>query len=214
MANEQQRIYFDSALTPGNPLGSVGSFTLTFGGNTTGPIQWDYTDTAVAIQSALEMLAGIGSGNVLVTYEDGPTLLVEFKGALANTNVGAMTGIPTDMKQDAFGITVSVIEAGDQDHPQSDLITLSDGATEDGAALETVLDGAGFACSVSGNAGGPYTITSDAPGAVTITATSYPGEPLRKGLTTIEVVVEQEGTASGRGGGMSGMSGMSGMTCP
>ena len=45
--------------------GSSGTFTLTFGGQTTAAIA--YNATAATVQSALQSLSSIGSGNVLVS---------------------------------------------------------------------------------------------------------------------------------------------------
>lgn len=76
-----------------------GTYTLTLGGQTTGAI--NYNATAATVQTALEALSSIGSGNVLVyggdqanspgSYDNYVALLVVFTGALAATNVGAIT---------------------------------------------------------------------------------------------------------------------------
>lgn len=71
------------------------SFTITFGGQTTAAIDDDAT--AADVQTALEALSTIGAGNVVVTggpLATGP-FSVKFVGALANTNVAAMTTTPT-----------------------------------------------------------------------------------------------------------------------
>jgi hypothetical protein len=71
------------------------SFTITFGGQTTGSLDDDAT--ADQVQAALEALSTIGEGNVEVTggpLATGP-FTVKFVGALANTNVAAMTTTPT-----------------------------------------------------------------------------------------------------------------------
>lgn len=77
------------ALT-GSPTG--GTFTLTFGGNTTAGIAYDAS--ASAVQSALEALASIGAGNVLVTGGPGPgtAWVVDFTGTLGYTSQALMTG--------------------------------------------------------------------------------------------------------------------------
>ena len=76
-----------------------GTFTLTFGPDTTAPIAFD-ADPA-AVQAALEALPGIGAGNVIVGGAIS-LLVVEFTGALGGANVGpltidgsALTGPPT-----------------------------------------------------------------------------------------------------------------------
>jgi len=69
----------------GSPAG--GTFTLTFGGQTTAAIA--YNANAAAIQTALEALSSILRGNVVVTGT-GP-FTVEFINALGKQNLGAVT---------------------------------------------------------------------------------------------------------------------------
>lgn len=80
--NEIQRVSIPSAT-------SGGTFTLTFEGQTTAAIAYDAN--AAAVQTALEALSNIASGDVEVTG-DSPTWTIEFKQAYANTNVAAITG--------------------------------------------------------------------------------------------------------------------------
>jgi len=78
----------DITLT-GNPTG--GTFTLTFGGQTTGAIA--YNATAATVQAALQALSSIGSGNVAVTAApSGTGWEVRFTGAMANSYEGAIIG--------------------------------------------------------------------------------------------------------------------------
>jgi hypothetical protein len=62
-----------------------GTFTLTFEGQTTPPIPYDAL--AATVQGDLEALSPIGVGNVRVVEVRGHFLLVEFQGALKETNV-------------------------------------------------------------------------------------------------------------------------------
>jgi len=71
----------------GSPTG--GTFTLSFKGQTTAGIAYDAA--AAAVQSALEALSTIGSGNVSVSGSAGGPYTVEFIGALADQDVPAMT---------------------------------------------------------------------------------------------------------------------------
>lgn len=82
--NEQQRFTIT-----GTPTG--GSFTATYSGQTTAAIA--YNATASAVQSALEALSNIDSGDVLATGGPlpGTAVTVEFKGRLAATDVATMT---------------------------------------------------------------------------------------------------------------------------
>ena len=74
------------ALT-GSPTG--GTFTLTFGGDTTSSIA--YNASASTVQSDLAALASIGSGNVVVTQAVGGGWEVRFTGTLAGTYQNQMT---------------------------------------------------------------------------------------------------------------------------
>lgn len=65
-----------------------GTFTVSFGGYTTGNQAYDVS--ALSLQSALAGLASIGSGNVAVTSAAG-VYTVTFQGALAGQNVAQMT---------------------------------------------------------------------------------------------------------------------------
>jgi hypothetical protein len=73
----------------GTPTG--GTFTLTFGANTTAAI--NYNDPASTVQTRLQALASIGAGNALVTGGPGPgtPYVVEFVGTLGFANQGSIT---------------------------------------------------------------------------------------------------------------------------
>jgi len=97
--NEHQFIRLD-----GNPSG--GTFTLTFGTQTTAPIAFDnsgdFTAIAASIRSALEALPAIAPGDILVTHDpqrntaneitENRRWKVEFTGALAHQEVTNLTG--------------------------------------------------------------------------------------------------------------------------
>jgi hypothetical protein len=83
--NEIQQV-----IIQGNPTG--GTFTLTFQGQTTGPLA--HNVSAADMQAALEALPSIGSGNVSVTLGQtgfGPTYSVEFTGNFALQDQPEMT---------------------------------------------------------------------------------------------------------------------------
>jgi hypothetical protein len=71
----------------GGPTG--GTYTLTFGANTTAAINWN--DPASTLQTKLQAIASIGSGNVLVTGSAGGPYTVEFVSALGFANQGNIT---------------------------------------------------------------------------------------------------------------------------
>lgn len=81
--DEQQTI----TLT-GTPTG--GTFTLTFDGQTTASIA--YNASASTIDTALENLSNIGSGDLTVSGSAGGPWVVTFGGSLAGTDVALMTG--------------------------------------------------------------------------------------------------------------------------
>jgi RHS repeat-associated protein len=72
----------------GNPTG--GTFTLTFGGQTTSAIA--YNASAATVQSALQALSSIGSGNSLVANPTGSAWIVRFAGTKAGAPQAAITG--------------------------------------------------------------------------------------------------------------------------
>jgi hypothetical protein len=73
----------------GTPTG--GTFTVTFGGQTTAAIA--YNATAATVQAALQAMTSIGANNVTVTGGPGPGTpwVVTFRNALGSTNVAQMT---------------------------------------------------------------------------------------------------------------------------
>jgi hypothetical protein len=80
--NEVQKVQLS-----GSPIG--GTFALSFSGDSTEPLS--YLANAGAVQSALEDVSGIGSGNVSVSGQTGGPYFVSFIGALAGTNVAQLT---------------------------------------------------------------------------------------------------------------------------
>lgn len=86
MSNEIQRLYFGSQVSPVAPIS--GTFDLIFEGQTAPSL--DYNGSAATMQTAMEALSTVGSGNILVSgTANGYTL--EFRGSLANTNVSLVT---------------------------------------------------------------------------------------------------------------------------
>lgn len=71
----------------GGPTG--GTFTLTYGGQTTAAIP--YNAAAGAVQAALEALSNIAPGDVTVTGAAGGPYTITFTGTLAGTNVAQIT---------------------------------------------------------------------------------------------------------------------------
>lgn len=69
------------------------SFTITYSGQTTGSIA--AAATAATVQAALEALSNIAVGDVTVSGGAGGPWTVAFGGALADTDLAAMTTTPT-----------------------------------------------------------------------------------------------------------------------
>jgi hypothetical protein len=66
-----------------------GTFTLTYGGHTTTGIT--YNAAATTVQAALQALASIGSGNVVITGPAGGPYVATFQGSLAGESIATMT---------------------------------------------------------------------------------------------------------------------------
>lgn len=81
-----------------------GTFTLTYDGQTTSPLNWNAT--AAQVDAALEALSNIGSGDVTCTGGDLPTdIVIEFTGMLAKTDVPLIT--VTDSGTGGTGVTIA-----------------------------------------------------------------------------------------------------------
>jgi hypothetical protein len=100
----------------GEKVGSAsGSFTLSVGGDTTGPICFcgpftpkSLTPTASEIQGALQALPSVGAGNVQVAGNTATGYTVVFAGALTGTNVAQMTSDVSNLESDTPGLPLSV----------------------------------------------------------------------------------------------------------
>lgn len=178
--NEVQRVGFTVPMSP-----ISGTFTLSFGGQTTSSISG--TASAATVQSALEGLSSVGSGNVTVTKttdtSSSQVWTVTFQGSLAGSNVSQIT-INTSGIYVFFG-TVTKTEVTDtqgqsaQNEVQVVTLTNVTGGTfrlafagqvtapiaynasatdvKNALAALQVLDASDL--SVTGSSGGPYTIT-------------------------------------------------------
>jgi len=104
--NEKQTIAIDDASTGG-------TFTLTFGGQTTGGIA--YNADAAAVQAALVLLSSIGDNNVAVTGGPGPASdwVVEFKNALGGANQAILIGDGSLLTGGSTTVTITETEAGE-----------------------------------------------------------------------------------------------------
>lgn len=196
MANEKQDVLFAA---------DAGTYTLTFGGDTTTDI--DYDDDAAAVQAALEALASIGSGNVSVSSITGG-FRAEFVGSLANTNVGSITA-NSSLKQSASTVATPHTQTGIADTSGTvEIQSLSLGGATTGTfdiqgnstsatvdangpgtgAIQTAMDTIWGPGAVTVTGTGPFTLTWNAPGAraqQTIGSNTTDGNP--------EITTTQEG---------------------
>lgn len=94
----------------GNPIS--GTFTLTYDGQTTSTIAYNASNATII--SALEALSNIGVGDVDVTGAALPagTKTVEFKGALAATNVPQMTSDASSLGGTSSNLTIVTTSSG------------------------------------------------------------------------------------------------------
>lgn len=195
----------------GSPHG--GTFTLTYGGQTTAPLPWNVS--AASVRTALEALSTIGNGNVTVTGDAGGPWIVTFVGALGAANAGAITvngaGLSNPSPSVVIETTVAGIAAvnGEQTvtvtgSPTGGNFTLTFGGqttaniayNASASTVQTRLEalstiGAGNVTVTGGN-GGPYTVTFvDDLGEQTIATMTANGAGLTGGTTpgvTVAVV--------------------------
>ncbi len=149
-------------VTPANATG--GTFTLTFDGQTTAAIA--YNATAATVAAALKALSNIGDNDILVTGNAGGPWTVTFIGALAETNVAQLTADATSTTG-VNEVQLVTITGG----PTGGTFTLTfNGQTTpaqaynvSAATLQTALRALtsinGANVTVTGDAGGPFTIT-------------------------------------------------------
>lgn len=146
-----------------------GTFTLTYSGQTTGAIA--YNAAASGVQTALQALSNIGANNVTVTGATGGPYTVTFTGSLADEDVAQMTATSSLIGGTNPAVTVTTTTAG--------------------VANTAVV-------AVSGNAGGPYTITfENAMGDELLEGFSGDGTGLIGGTNAAVVVeIQTAGTAA------------------
>lgn len=89
-----------------------GTFTLTFGGHTTGTIAWNAS--AATVQTALAALSSIGAGNVSCSSGPlpGSPVLITFIGALGGADQAAITGSATGLTGTGKAVTITTLVTG------------------------------------------------------------------------------------------------------
>ncbi|PQO45870.1 hypothetical protein [Blastopirellula marina] len=156
----------------GSPSG--GTFTLTYSGQTTTAIA--YNANAATVQAALEALANIGSGDVVVSGT-APIWSIDFAGALAAQDVPLITGDGSNLTGGVGTIETTQLAAAPINEKQT--VSLSPGVTGGtftltyagqttaaisyaaaAATVETALETLSNidAVAVSGSSGGPWVV--------------------------------------------------------
>ena len=172
--NEVQRVGFTGLMLSG------GTFTLSFNGNTTSGIA--YNASAATVQSALEALGSVGSGNVAVTKLQNSASAQEwrltFQGSLGATNVAQTTinsssvsgmGLSNIQATDTTGATLNEVQTVTLSNATGGTFRLAflgeitppldyDASS---SALDTALENLNAVdeVTVSGDPGGPWTVT-------------------------------------------------------
>lgn len=129
----------------GSPSG--GNFTLTFGGQTTANIA--HNATAATVQSSLEALSTIGTGNVSVSGSAGGPYTVTFQNDLGYTNVAAMTTANTFTGGTSPASAVATTTAGSAGTPGT--FSLYSSTATNGAQLPKCILRFAVATDASGN---------------------------------------------------------------
>jgi RHS repeat-associated protein len=153
----------------GGPTG--GTFTLTFGGDTTSAIAYNASNATV--QSALAALADIGSGNVFVSAALGGGWEIRFTGSLAGSYQNQMTASSLLTGGTSPGVSIDTISLGGDagnvvdvvDPDGIDTRTYSDPL---GRAVQTIQDFTNGVVSSSSNKTTDYTY--NAAGMTSLTA--------------------------------------------
>lgn len=117
-----------TATITGSPTG--GTFTLTFGGQTTSALA--FNAAASAVQTAFQALSSVGAGNATVTGSNGGPYTITFVGTLAGGARASITATPSLTGGTTPGVTIA--------HPTTGAATV-------------------YSVAVSGSTGGPYTVT-------------------------------------------------------
>jgi hypothetical protein len=127
----------------GNEVQSVtvdatgGTYTLTFGGQTTSAIA--FGAAAATVQTALRALSTIGSASVTVTGNAGGPYTVTFVGSLEDTNVAVMTADSTLLTGNTHTATVAVVAQGDP--PVTEIVYMNTSIASSSVTSEEVRIG-------------------------------------------------------------------------
>ncbi|MEI7702166.1 MAG: hypothetical protein WCK86_20390, partial [Planctomycetia bacterium] len=131
-----------TAVTPS----AGGTFTLSFGGQTTAAITLSSnTDTQAAdMQAALRSLSTVGAGNVQVSYDNSSTTAalkytITFSGSLAGTEVSSITASGTQLRYAA--VKTGLLQKGAVAVGEQQTVTLNSGTATGTFRLSLTVDG-------------------------------------------------------------------------
>lgn len=116
------------------PNTTGGTFTLTFGGDTTAALA--YNASAATVQAALQGLASIGGGNATVTVYESGIYAVTFAGSLGGALQPLLTGTPS-LTGGSNTLTISQIICGMAAPGRA---AYGDGSHDDTAELQADID--------------------------------------------------------------------------
>ncbi len=123
-----------------SPSPVTGTFTLTFGGQTTSNL--DYDATAAEVRDAFQLLSSVGWGNVVCS--GGPInttpINIEFQNALSFTDVGDITPSATALTGAVPSITVDTTQEGGGQLNEIQTL-LSDAVYVNGTTFTITFDG-------------------------------------------------------------------------
>lgn len=128
-----------------------GTFTLTFGGQTTTDIA--YNANSADLQAALVALSSVGNGNAAVIGPDGGPWTVSFAGTLSQSLQALMTGSASGLTGGSHSLTIEEVVTGS---PAAVVIIESiTGGAEPQFSTGSSIGGAPPAVPFSGSGGGP-----------------------------------------------------------
>ncbi|MFN9287224.1 MAG: hypothetical protein ACK6EB_04080, partial [Planctomyces sp.] len=129
-----------------DPPVAGGTFTLSFGGQTTPAIAMNSNTEmqATDIQTALRSLSSIGAGNVQVTYDSAPASAapqynVTFIGSLAAADVGPVTA--SDLQLQYASVQSRTVENGKAASNEKQVVTLDSGSADGTFRLSLTVNG-------------------------------------------------------------------------
>jgi hypothetical protein len=180
-----------------------GTYALTFGSETTGPIAFDATPTEV--KGALDALLSIGGAGGAVEVSGGPggaganaPYFVRFRGGLAQTDVSQMTADASGLSGGAATATVSTTTQGAS--PGEGVLTIyasNVGGADSAGIVELTVGPLPPGIETAGNASGKdWTCPATGAGQTTVTCTRTSSIPALSVANPVNVPLRVTGSAA------------------